>query len=287
MCDGFQIRLVPTLARFGVWRSLGWLALLLLAAHPGRAAEAKASPHPFAGLRGEIINAEIVQVKDGEVVIKRTDGKVFALDLPLLNETDRAYVQKWRAATTRNAKATEATTESDLEMSVSLEPLIVAGKAVNPGAFTPRVTLRNRETTANFQGLKCTLVLVGQSTLRPTRFKVLAVDQFQADVGAGAAFTALAQPFWEQSVESASAEFMYRGYFIVLQNAEGNIIQMQREGPFPKSGTEVLKLTPGAVFTARAPGRAFRLSSAPRRLNGTWPAQTSVLPLHLIRPSTQ
>ncbi|HVU36822.1 MAG TPA: hypothetical protein VHC95_00660 [Opitutales bacterium] len=282
MHDRIYFRSVPA----PVWRKRLAIILGLLAATVAVGAQEKAPPHPFAGPRGETINAEILQVKDGDVVVKRTDGKVFALDLPLMNEADRVYVWQWRSAVLSQAKAASATTDSDIEMGVQLEPLLTGGKAAEPGSFTPKVTLRNRETAANFSGLKCTLVLVGQSATRPARFKVLAAEQFPGELAAGATYVHTAAPFHEAAPGNAASQFAYRGYFIVLQNAEGNIIQLKRDGPFPKSGAEVLRMRPGAVFSTRPTGRAFRLSSTPRTTNGNRPRQTSVLPLHLKPPAS-
>lgn len=227
------------------------------------------------------MEAQILSAKDVEVIVKRTDGKTFTLDVPTLNPVDRAYVQKWKA-TSSPPKASWATTDSDIEITVTLEPVANGDKNPAPGSFVPKVTLYNRETQADFSGLKGTLVLVGQAANNPWKFKVLALEKFSGNVLAGSKYDFTGQACKDAAAQGNQPAYHYRGYFLVLQNANDNVIQFRRAGPFAKTSTDVLKLQTGGTFLTRPPTGAVRARATANANRGqNWQAQTSILPLHL------
>ncbi len=148
----------------------------------------------------------------------------------------------------------------------------------------PKVSLGNRESRANFKGLKGTLVLVAQASDNPQKFMVLAVQKLTCDLAAlgkfdypGQAFSATMAP-----ARPGQPDWRYRGYMFVLQNAEGNIVQFHHSRGLFKSAAEVVKLEPGAVFFVRLPLGRTRTQPAPDpAAEEKWAPYTSVLPLHL------
>jgi hypothetical protein len=269
----------------------GYAALLLFMLATAPAAQAapaakpagkpKAETHAFSGIHGEIIDAEVLAVEDVDVIVKRTDGKTFTLDLPTLSRADQTFVQKWKATGSR-PNARSASTESDIAIAVSLEPAATGDKNSAPGAFIPKVTLRNRENQGEYKDLKGTLILIGQSTNNPWRFKVLAVEKFTGSVAAGAKLDFTGKACVDLPPQGGQPGYRYRGYFVVLQNAEDNLIQMLHSGPFVKTGAEVLKLQPGALFATRPPSGAIRARAGANNAgHNNWQSMTSVLPLQL------
>lgn len=240
-------------------------------------AKAKTVTHAFTGTRGEVLDAEVQTVKGVEVIIKRTDGKTFALDIPNLNPADRAYVKQWKA-TGQSVSAGPATAESDMAVTVTLEQVPTETKTAMAGSFLPRVTLVNRETTVAYQGMKGTLVLVGQSANSLWRFKVLAVEKFTGNIAAGEKFTFTGTACADAAPQGSQPAYRYRGYLLVLQSADDNIIQFLHNGPFAKNAVDSLKLSPGNVFTVRPPLGQIRSRAT---ANANWRPETSVLPLHV------
>jgi hypothetical protein len=64
--------------------TLGWTA-------PGRAA-----PRTFTDVSGRTIVAEIMDATDTTVRVRRDDGRVFAIELATLSDTDRTHIEAWR-----------------------------------------------------------------------------------------------------------------------------------------------------------------------------------------------
>ncbi len=276
--------LLPRRLPLPAWLLLATLAATHVAAAP--AAPARQEPtHTFTGNNGTALEGTVLSVKDVEVIVKRPDGKTFTLDLPTLTPTDLAYVKKWKATGGRPTTAV-ATTESDIEIAVTLAPVAAENKTVPPGSFTPKVTLHNRETKVDFSNLKGTLVLIGQSASNPGRFKVLEVEKFSANLTAGGSYDFTGHVCSDAPAQGNQPAYRYRGYFVVLQNAEDNVIQFSRSGPFAKSSAEVLKLQGNQTFTGRPPvGMARpRPQANTSGRKGNWQSLTSVLPLHLDAP---
>jgi len=251
--------------------------MILLALLATSAAQGKI--HAFTGGQGESIPGELVAVRDGQVIVKRSDGKVFSIDESTLPPTDRVYVQKWQVSAGVPKDAT-ATTESDIEITVALAPATATEKNPTPDSYIPTVSLRNRETQENFKGLKGTLFLIGQAADNHEKFKVLAVEKFSGNLPAQGEYDFAGRP--SKGTAAGQTVYHYRGYLFVLQNAEDNIIQFRHFGPLVKTGSEALKLKAGAVFLVRSPLSAARprttASPAPKDL---WGSQTSILPLHV------
>ncbi|HTB62894.1 MAG TPA: hypothetical protein VK737_04830, partial [Opitutales bacterium] len=106
-----------TLSRFthGKSKLPRWLRCVLLLAGCGAFSltMAATAPHTFTDPTGKTIAGEILSVKNGEVVVRRTDGKAFSLDVQTLSAEDLGYVNAWRATPAVPQDAV-ATTDSDL-----------------------------------------------------------------------------------------------------------------------------------------------------------------------------
>ncbi len=245
----------PRTFRLPDWRKL-WCGVMMAAL--GLTAQVHgAETHSFTGNDGKPYDAEVLSVKDGTAIVKRADGKLYSLDLPTLSPADRAYLQAWKAPPSQRHDAI-ATTESEIEISVAVEPAPNAEKSPASSSLIPKVSLQNRETQMNFKRLKGTLILLGQAANNSRRYKVLAVQNFTSDLAAGGKYDFSGEACAAAITDNRSATWHYRGYIFVLQNAENNIIQFRHSGRFLRTGAEALKLQPGTVFFVRPVFPIFR-----------------------------
>jgi hypothetical protein len=269
---------LPARAKLPPWVRYGALCIGLSLFS---AAQGATTTHAFTEPGGATLAGEVLSVKNGEVAVRRADGKVFSLDVQSLTAEDRAYVATWKALPAPPPDP-EATTDSDLEIKITVAAVESAeARAPATGQLVAKVNLLNRETELSFKGLKGTLVLIGEAPGAPRRLKVLAVQKFAGDLPAQGKYDFTGAPFAEAAASrrGGALEYHYNGYLFILQNAQNNIIMFRRVGTFPKTGTEALAMPAGAEFTAaRAPsGRSRPTATAPG--TGDFHSLTSVLPL--------
>ena len=216
-------------------------------------AAAQPETHLFTESNGKTYPAEVISVKNGEVVVKRADGKAYSLEVQSLFAADQDSVRAWKPVGDGISDAT-ATTESDIAVKITVEPVPVsASNTQGPFSIAPKVNLLNRETRVNFKGLKGTLILIAQQPNANGRFKVIAVQTFSADLAAGGQhdFNGAAVANSVKSLTQGSPDFHYVGYLFILQNADNNIIQFEHSGGFGKSAADALKLKIGDTFPSR------------------------------------
>jgi hypothetical protein len=262
----------PFLRRFGSksWLCLGQLylpakarrGLLMTVAALLASTSAWAQQHTFTDVNGQTFSAQVLSVKNGEVVIRRGDGKVYSLELDTLSSADRKFVATWKANASNTTLAT-ATTDSDIVIKVVVEP-------VNPGDVSlkiVKVTLVNQEDCLDFKGLKGTIILIGRQIDGADKYKVLALEKFSGDLPACGNYEYDGRPFdpTDAADDPTQPAYPYQGYLFVLQNSDGNIIQFKHSESFVKDGTEALKLRVGATFkgTGQRASDGFRLVTYP------------------------
>jgi len=217
---------------------------------------AHAQLHTFTDTRSQTYSAQVLSVKNGEVVLRREDGKVYSVEITTLSDADRQFLATWKPGPV-DAQVATANTESAITINISVE-------AAQPGDHTQlaaRVCLLNQEECADFKGLKGTLILVGQPADGSGKFKVLALEKFSGDLPACGKFNFNSQPFnlADATTDPCQPLYQYKGYLFVLQNSEDNIIQFQHSAPFVKDGAEALKLRVGATFNGPNPRTAHPL----------------------------
>jgi len=204
-----------------------------------------AQPHTFTDTSGQPYVAQVLSVKNGEVTMRRTDGKVYTKEITALTDSDRKFLATWKPTPT-DGPSTAATSDSTIGIRVSVE-------AAQPGdllRLAAKVSLTNPEDCADFEGLQGTILLIGQQAGSTTKYKVLAQEKFIGDLPACGKFDFTGQPFNASSpaAEANEPAYTYKGYLFVLQNAQGNIIRFEHSFPFVKDGTEALKLRNGTIF---------------------------------------
>ncbi len=204
-----------------------------------------AQSHTFTDLNGQTFPAQVLAVKNGEVIIRRDNGKVYSLDLVALSPADQKFLADWKAKA-GDTQVAMATTDSDIAVKISVED----AKPGDATQLAARVSLINQEDCYDFKGLKGTLILVGQRTDGASKYKVLAVEKFNGDVPACGKFDFNGQPF--NPVDAADPNqpsYPYKGYVFVLQTSNDNIIQFNHSGSFVKDAAAALKLRPGTTFS--------------------------------------
>ncbi len=226
------------------------LGVVLLAA-----STAHGQTHSFTDSKGSAFSAEVLAVKNGEVIVKRPDGKSYSLDLKTMPVADQEFIRTWKP-TAELPRDAVATTESDIEIKIIVEPAVARDtSARGPSLLAPRVRILNQETTQTFKGLKGTVLLIGQQPGPAGRFKVLAVQSFTVDLTAAGlreyAGGAVAET--AASVLAGQPAYQYKGFLFVLQNSENNIIQFQHSDAFGKNAVDTLKLNVGEIFLPRRP----------------------------------
>jgi hypothetical protein len=212
-------------------------------------ATAFAESHTFTDSNGKTFSGDVIGVKNGEADIKR-DGKVFRMDIADFSAADQTYLHEWKAPDA--TKDAPATTDSDIQVAVSFDKIgLSAGTAAGPVMLQPKVLLTNKEETLNFTGLKGTLIMVGVETKSPGRYKVMAVETFNCKLEAQRTFqfNGKVRPETERAA-AGQGDFQFKSWILVLENADGNIIQFHHSGAALKSADEALKLKVGEVLDA-------------------------------------
>jgi hypothetical protein len=224
-------------------------------------ATAQAQSHAFTEINGQTYQAEVLSVKNGEVILRHDDGKVYRMDLSEFSPDDQKFLADWKAKK-KDAEVVQATTDSDIVVKISVEDT----KRCDATELSARVVLTNHEDSCSFKGLKGTLILVGQKSDDANKFKVLALEKFSGDVAARGKFNFNSPPFSStDGTDPNQPSYSYQGYIFVLQNSDDNIIQFNHSDSFVNDGAAALKLRVGTIFTAPSPriSRRFRLVNYP------------------------
>lgn len=77
-------------------RILGTLGVLLITCSTAQA-------RSWTDLKGRSIQAELVEVKDGEAVLKKPDGKIIKISVSKLVFSDRIFITRWEQKTQKKA----------------------------------------------------------------------------------------------------------------------------------------------------------------------------------------
>jgi len=222
----------------------------------------RAQLHTFTDASSQTYSAQVLSAKNGEVVLRRGDGKVYSVEISTLSDADRQFLTTWKPSPL-DAQVATANTESAISIKISVD----AARPRDKTQLAAKISLHNEEESTDFKGLKGTLILIGQPVDGSGKFKVLAMEKFSGDVPANGKFDFSGQSFdsTDAANDPTQPPYPYVGYLFVLQTNEGNIIQFQHSAPFVKDGLEALKLHIGTTFNGPSPRttRPIRLINYP------------------------
>lgn len=206
----------------------------------------------FKSPEGVAIEAEVVLVKDGNVTLRRSDGRRFTHPLSFFSPEDQAALAPGAAPAAPSVPATPSpSTTSATEpprtappVPVSTRPYLMdvrvsSGKSDRLSQaeyfFDDRllrlrfsVDITSRETTRELAGAKGTLIVLGKSVVDTRLYGVLGREEFSFDLS-------LRNPFhfdgkmitteYDDKGTGSKYGYRYLGYVLVLQDASGAIIR--------------------------------------------------------------
>jgi hypothetical protein len=216
------------------------------------ASAAQAQAHGFTLLDGNTTIGELVAVHDGFVDIKNADGKTFQTDFYTFSAPDQVFIKAW-AVTAYKPKDTTATADSAITASISTDQALESAVTGSSILLLPKVVLLNQEPRQNFTGLKGTLILLGQDADGDGTYRVLRRDSFTTDLPALGKFdfSGKALPATDAGPVNSHANYKYKGYFFVLQNAQNETILFKSSDASLDSADAALKLNAGAVYDSQ------------------------------------
>lgn len=198
----------------------------------------------FKSPEGAMIEAEVVLVKDGNVTLRRSDGRRFTHPLSFFLPEDQAALAPGATPATPSvpSAASASATATEPPAPVSTRPYLMdvrvsSGKSDRLSQaeyyYDERVLrlrfsvdITSRETTRELAGAKGTLIVLGKSTVDSRLCGVLGREEFPFDLSIrkpvhfdGKTITA------EYDDKGAKFGYRYLGYVLVLQDASGAIIR--------------------------------------------------------------
>jgi hypothetical protein len=203
----------------------------------------------FKSAEGVTVEAEVVLVKDGNVTLKRSDGRRFTHPLSFFSPEDQAALVPGAAPSApatspapQTPKATEpqrpATQPSVSARPYSMDVRVSSGKSdrLSQAEFYDDRLLRlrfsvditSRETTRELSGAKGTLIVLGKSVVDSRLYGVLGREEFPMELSIREPFHLDAKTItteYDDKGSSSKYGYRYLGYVLVVQDASGAIVR--------------------------------------------------------------
>lgn len=203
---------------------------------------------------GRKINAEIIAIREGSVVIKR-GIKQFTLPVDKFSAADQEYFKKWQADQKRNKipklEIDVATGKSDRNDKRD-------GFDDRKGSFEFTIKISNNEIGYSLENATASLAVLGQDCEDTKKYCVMQKSSFNVNAAEGKTFEWKGKPFHYMFDNRPPAYWgvEYYGYVLQIKNASGKVIyQKSMPNRFEEHVTKILGMRPESAFDSNLNSR--------------------------------
>lgn len=205
-------------------------------------------------VKGRVIKAEILNVRDGSVRILHENGREYEIPFERLSAASLNALLELRRTKARQGPLLERSNRLAVTVAFNKKDRLDLAENFDDRLlyFSPRVKISNGDISNSFLAVKCTLAIIGESVVEKDARKVLSKQEFTVDLPRRGEATWTGQKFRVAYDEVDNGErFGYKldGYIFVIQNTKDEIVYSYASGTsWLKPEDKVFSLDPDIVY---------------------------------------